>query len=349
MKNLSFIILYFLLLSCSHSDDIIVVQYADATGTELLSSAIFENIEIIPLRGDGVPLFDPMFVNMIVKNGTYYIADPQGSGKIYLFNANGEYLNSVGEMGRGPGEYLDLTDMIIENNGDVSVYSCLQGMLYGYTSQGRFIGNISYPYRARHFAKDVDLNYLYFGDGGGMPYQLYITDQHSHIVDSIWESRKIPSAATFSPVFSWNQDTLILCPNYGNEIYRFVGGKPEVSYRFDFGKYAIPAEYFDKEPSEGFAFIMTKTVALKKLFFENQKNAILLAVISFYGQGISRYVYGILEKATLTWRWYYINDGDFMNCHNLKYMDDSYVYFIVESAMIKEEEVIILKCRLARN
>lgn len=360
MKNSPLIILCFLLLSCTHKDGIIVVQYKDATGIELLSSAIFKNIEVITLHREDAPLFDPTFVDMVVKNDTYYISDPYGSQKIYLFNANGAYLNSVGEIGRGPAEYLALSDMIIEDNGDISVYSCLQGISFTYSPQGRFLGSTLYPYRARNFAKANGLNYLHFGDGGGMPYQLYITDSNNHVVDSCWKSREIPSAVPFVP-FTWYKDTLYLCPSYGGEIYRFVDGKPKVSYSFDFGVYTIPPEYFTKNPQEGLAFIMTKTVALKDLFFENQKCAILLADVRFNGQGVSRDIYGLLEKATSTWKWYYINQGDFMNNHNLKYMDDSYLYFMVDPSMIKEQElidkwpilldnpegIIILKCQLA--
>ncbi|MDR2586492.1 MAG: hypothetical protein LBC84_09830 [Prevotellaceae bacterium] len=104
---------------------------------------------------------------------------------------------------------------------------------------------------------------------------------------------------------------------------------------------------------------MTKSIVLKQLFFENQQYAIFLAGVNYYEQHTSRPIFGLLRKATSKWEWYFIRDGDFMKYSNLKYMDDSYIYFMVDPSTIDEtslinmpflpdnsEDIIILKCKL---
>jgi len=351
----------FLLLSCASGKDAIVVQYNDSSGEDLLSSPCFIDIEIIALQGEEAPVLGP-FVNMVVKNDTYYIADPIQSGKVYLFDSDGRYLNSVGEMGRGSKEYLIHSDMIIEDNGHVSVYSSYQGTLFSYTMQGHFVGANEFGFKSANYGNAKDLNYHYFGEGSGMPRQLYISDKQHYVIDSCFSSSDVPHMSTFSPVFTPFEDGLNLCPAYGSDIYRLKEGKVTLSYTFDFGEYTIPSEYFGKERNDAFDFIMSRTVATKELFFENQKYAVLQAVVINYEPGLTRFVYGLYEKASASWKWYYMKDDDFMNNYNLKYMDDSYVYFIAEPALMKNTALIdkipslanfteddgnvILKCRL---
>jgi len=358
MKKVLIVISVFL-FSCTQKNDVIVVHYSLSSGVELLSSNVFGDIEIIVLHGEGAPLFSP-FVNIIVKDGIFFIADPIHAHKVYLFDSNGKYLNSVGEIGRGPTEYLNISDLIIEDNGEVSIYSS-QGKLYTYSPQGHFLRNRDYAYSSGNFAKANGFNYHYFGDGSGMPYNLYITDNHNRILDSLWMSANIPYFSSTSPVFTMFEGALILCPRYGNEIYRLLDGKSQVSYRFDFREYAIPAEYFGKERNDAYAFIMNKTVAVKDLFFENQKCAIFLVEVINFHQGSTRHLYGLLEKEASIWKWYYMKENDFMNNSNLKYMDDSSIYFTAEPTMMKEaglserfpilntldvnDGLVILKCK----
>ena len=349
-----------IIFSCASKNEIIQVQYTASKGIELLSSTVFKEIEIVVLKGEEAPIPGP-HVNMIVKNDTYYISDPIHSGKVHLFNSSGEYMNSVGEIGRGPMEYIDLSDMIIEENGDISVYS-YQGELNTYSPQGRFLRNRAFVYNSRHFTKANGYNYHFFGDGSYTPFQLYITDNNNQLIDSCLVSANVPYFSSTSPVFSTFKDALNLCPNYGNVIYRFVDYKPQVSYTFDFNEYAIPDEYFGKERNDAMSFIMSKTVAIKDLFFENQKYAILQCSVFNFEQGWARYLYGLLVKETSVWKWYYMKEDDFMNNDNLKYMDDSYLYFIAEPTIMRDaglaerfpvlqtfdvnDGIIIIKCRL---
>jgi hypothetical protein len=338
----------------------ITVQFTQSSGVELLSSTVFEDVEILRLHGEGAPLFGwASSSSMVVKEDKYYIA---AADKVHLYDATGKYLNSVGEKGRGPGEYVELLDMMVEENGNISVYSW--GTLYTYSPEGRFLRSTEYVHQSTQFGKANGYNYHFFGHRSGragMPYQLYITDNNNSTIDSCFLSSDVYSIF-FSPVFSVFEDDLVLCPPYGGEIYRLTNGKAGLSYTFNFGVYALPAEYFNKSYAESIDFMMTKPNALKSRFFENHHYAILQAIVSDFSSGSDRFIYGILQKATSVWRWYYMNSDDFMNHYNLRYMDDSYLYFTADPAMMKEagladrfpvlntlcddEDAVILRCRL---
>ncbi|MCL2738736.1 MAG: 6-bladed beta-propeller [Bacteroidales bacterium] len=330
MKHLSILLCLFL-LSCAKDKEVIVVQYTDSSGAELLSSPIFDTVEIITLHGEGAPFFGS-WSNIAVKNDIYYVEDTQ-LGKIHLFDATGKYLNSVGGTGRGPAEYQYIDDMIIEDNGDVSVYSSQQGTLYTYTPQGYFLGSTEYSHKSGNFNRANGFNYHYYGTGSGLPYQLYITNRQNQSVGSGITSYMVVNN-DFAP-FSAFGNTLYLCPYYGGEVYRLTDGKITVAYTFDFGIYNIPADYYRfGDMFEAFDFLMPKTFAAKNRFFENQKYAVLQAGVANMESLWARYIYGLSEKATSTWNWFYMDDDDFMNDFSLKYMDDSHIYFAADPEMV---------------
>jgi len=347
MKKITIILCLFV-LSCTKNKEVIVVQYNDSSGAELLSSSIFETIEILTLHGEDAPHFGS-WSKISVKNDIYYVEDVQ-LYKVHLFDATGKYLNSVGERGIEPGEYLYIDDMIIEENGDISVYSSPQGTLFTYSPEGRFLKSTKYAHNSMNFSRANGFNYHYYGPGSGLPYQLYITNSQNQPIDSSITSYMVVN--TDLAPFSSYGNALNLCPYYGGEIYQLIDGKAQIAYTFDFGKYTIPDDYFHfGDMYEAFDFLMPKTFAAKNRFFENQKYAVIQAGVANMESLWARYVYGLLEKATSTWSWFYMDEDDFMNDFCLKYMDDSYLYFAADPEMVMDADVdqdimVIFKCKL---
>lgn len=354
MKNL-LIFFCFLLLSCSQTKDAIKVQYTPSSGVKLLSSSVFDDIEIIPLHGEMMPVLKP-WCSMIVQNDTYYIS----SDIVHLFDMNGKYLKSIGTNGRGPREFMYISNTTIEENGDISVYSSPEGLMFHYSPQGKFLGTTDYKSKAVALAIANGFKYHFFGNGRSPAFQLFVADNQDKVIGSYWPSSPVQNLI-ISPVFSEYNDTLILCPPYGGEVYKLFDGNVEVSYTFDFGAYEFPDEYFQGANNRGLNYLMNNRVAIKNMFFENQKYAFLQVLISDSGNNSERMLYGILEKATSTWEWHYMNDDDFMSHYNLKFIDDSYVYFMAEPELMKEagladrfpilntlsinDGMVILKCK----
>jgi len=353
MKN-SLIIFCFFFLTCSQIRDTIKVEYPLSSGVELLSSSVFDGIEIVKLYEKMLPFGS----RLVVKDESYYIA---GDDEVHLFDTTGKHIANVGIKGRGPAEYTSIDGMIIEDNGDISIYSRV-GTLYTYSRQGRFLGSNEYQVSSREFARINGFNYHFLGNGKGRPYQLYISDNQNYIIDSCLAAINATSFILGS-VFSEYGNALILCPSDDGNIYRLTDGEVHLSYKFNFGMYHIPDEYYRcRNVDETFNLVLSTTIAFKCMFLENQKYAFLETCVFDGKQESERMLYGILEKATSTWKWYYMNEGDFLNSYNLKYLDNSYLYFIVYPDLMKDDSIaerfpelgvldeectmVILKCKL---
>ena len=101
-------------------------------------------------------------------------------------------------------------------------------------------------------------------------------------------------------------------------------------------------------------------------FFENETHAALVAFIRFFIEDDSgdtlRMLYGILDKKSNKWNWFYMKENELPLYFNLKYMDNTALYFVAEPAEMKEsglskrfpeldqmsdyDNVIIIKCSL---
>ena len=78
-----------------------------------------KDIEYIPLETTEVSLLG--FVDKVVyKQGKFYVLDRTNSG-VYIFDQTGHFLSSICKPGEGPGEYLELMDMDVDDKGNVYI------------------------------------------------------------------------------------------------------------------------------------------------------------------------------------------------------------------------------------
>lgn len=361
MRNLLFFGLTLCLLSCTSNqgqEKEVSVSYPESDGIQVLSPDLFSDIEMVRLTGDGLPALGS-FAEMVVTEDHYYISS---GGKVFRFNSEGGYLNSIGSKGNGPNEYLAVSNILLDDSGNIAIYSGMgQGILLTYAPSGEFLNKKMYPYPSAALATQKGFNYHYFGDGSGRDYQLYVTDGELKTVQQFFPSAKVYPMLV-SPVFTSYEQTLLLCPSYGNEVYQLKNGTPEVKYRFDFGQYTIPQEYYNRENAgAALDFLIPKTFAIKNMFFENKRHAVLQGTLVQLESGMERTFYGFLNKREGSWRWFCIKEKDFMNYTNLKFLDREYAYFAVDPELMRQaglaerfpllkdlpeaENMVILKCK----
>ena len=169
------------LLSCSVSEKnpSITVLYPEFDLASLLSSDLFSNVEIIPLHGESAPIMTSLGSDLIVQNNLYYFL-PFALQKVCLFDQSGKYLNSIGSIGRGPGEYLQMRSVMLEENGDISIYGygTTKTTLYTYTPQGAFVDQtaISSSLPTMFFAASNGYRYHFGGHGHGTVHHKRFTE-----------------------------------------------------------------------------------------------------------------------------------------------------------------------------
>ena len=340
MKKTLYLSLIILLSSCSPNkgENIIKVSFP-APGTDLVSWLdIFPDMELIPLTGEQLPMIS-CHALLIVHNNIYYVIDQYQTKKIYRFNQNGIYLNSIGTHGRGPKEYLYMTDVMIDNDGNISIFSSGGNILLTYSPDGTFLERRELSYTPHRFISHNGFNYHYYGNGSGnygddsgKDYQLYVTDESGKTVGEFLPSLPVyplPNTHTFTLY----GNTLNFCPTDDNNIYQLKDGKMEISYSFDFGAFNIPDEYYQSDLYAVAELFTKKEIAMKSGFFENRHSAILEVFIEKMMSGL-RVIYGILNKRTNEWKWFNfkVEDDFFL----FRYLDDEYAYFTAEPESLKQ-------------
>jgi len=340
MKSILLLISCVCLFACSGSKEIapIKVAYDEIDGISFLfSNPIFSNVEVTLLESSNhVPSID-LSTNLMIKNGIYYIADYYSTEQVHLFDTNGKYVNSVGRVGRGPGEYLSLTDVVFEDNGDISIYSYEQGAIYTYASDGQFIQKVDAPYKYARFTHLGGFSYYFYGQSGGSAsHQLYITDEHGQALDSCLTASQAISLAMAPPFYNY-MNAAYLCDPVTGYIYQCKNGKTDIAYNFDFGKYTFPDAFFNaKDQMESLNVFTSHSVATKVRFFKARQSAALLTSVSNLGESWGRMLYGILTESGAEWKWFYLPDNDIIEQASLAYMDDSALYFMIDPILIKE-------------
>jgi len=104
------------------------------------------------------------FVWKVLKTGdVYFLIDkhPDG-GRVFSFTLEGRFLNNIGKIGRGPGEYLNALDFEIdENAGRVYVLS-ETGKILEYDFSGLLMGEYSSKYYSSSFGLNASGNFYYY-------------------------------------------------------------------------------------------------------------------------------------------------------------------------------------------
>lgn len=114
------LILHILLISCNQQDR--KQKEADVINFDNVATSEFEieNMEYIPLETTEHSLLGG--INKIIyKNDRYYILDKDQNKGVYIFDKDGNFLSSINKQGEGPGEYIEIMDMDIDNKNNIYI------------------------------------------------------------------------------------------------------------------------------------------------------------------------------------------------------------------------------------
>jgi hypothetical protein len=116
-------------ISCNNStgnqgiikDDEIVLKIDELISEEPVNfSELFTDFHIIPLETDTNCLFS-VISNIKLIGDTLFIFDRMTTKSIYIFSKEGSLISKVSKIGRGPGEYTQVSDFDIDP-GEKSIY-----------------------------------------------------------------------------------------------------------------------------------------------------------------------------------------------------------------------------------
>lgn len=143
-------------------------------------SELFSGFHIIPLETkENVVLGN--ISNIKFKDEIFFCFDRMKTRKVYLFSKDGSFISSVGNIGRGPGEYMYAVDFDVDTiEKRVAIYDGRKLNFYDY--HGKFTGKITFDhgfqtflitenhlvfYRNPHRINNPDENLIYLFDREG--------------------------------------------------------------------------------------------------------------------------------------------------------------------------------------
>lgn len=107
-------------------------------GAPISYSELFDDIKFIELESTPNSLLGKIS-KVIYYNDTIYVMDKSVSKAVFLFNQDGKFISKIGNIGKGPGEYINISDFCLDKKDNRvmlinSDYKCI----YSYFKDGTF-------------------------------------------------------------------------------------------------------------------------------------------------------------------------------------------------------------------
>ena len=303
--------------SCSNSTNnntpIIDVKSAIGKWTIHSASKFVKDIKYIPLE-TGPNSMVGSIIKIIVENNRIYISDNQG--KISIFSMEGKHLNTLTRQGRGPKEYIRLTDYTVSSSGSIFILSNMDGIVE-YNNKLEFVKKILFKSESGSF---WSITLLKEGLFASNVYDLKSFDDGYKQALTIYDDSLDVKTSYSTEVISSNPYSIRMAPyehyryNGNLVIYRMVSDtissiapdnnySKSVKYILDYGSYSFTEEILKTVDD----YIETNSISLNTLLETDNYLFITfdfmnLAPESFYRGGSksiydrNSYVYSIYDK-----------------------------------------------------
>lgn len=274
-----------------------VIHFIDSSSmSEFLSEV--HSVNFIPIKSADNHLLGSRVELVLANDGTFVLCDMVNT-IIYRYDSSGEFLNSIGRRGNGPGEYLNITN-VQAIKGGIAVITQFEGIKYF----------------------DLDGHFLYQEDNGDLGLQSLIVDEgiltyngylptakyrSTLLKDGRIEKEYLPTKkpaipySTTIPQLTEYDGKLFLIDSYSNILYKYESGQLDPYLEFDFGEYAVPESYYKAEDVyEGAELLLSSEFAFIQRYLESDHFA--LAEILIQKHSGLKVVYGLFKDSQ--WRWF---------------------------------------------
>lgn len=209
--------------------------------------ALVENVRFVPLETSDDLLIGEI-EKMIYLDSDYYVADksPNGGIKgIYRFDSEGRFLNKIGMRGRGPGEYVDPVDFMVNSSGVVVLG---RRQLLFYDRDGTFRRDVTLEYILHEITamKDENLIFTVAGDNRhrkeAKGYEALILDIEGNLI-----SAELPCDYRMNYSYSFKSflygDKIVYSKPFHKYVYGIGSDGVTVKYSIILRDYPLPADY----------------------------------------------------------------------------------------------------------
>lgn len=246
MKNwLYLLLLTWILAACSSQtketgDNVLKATLKE---TEVSLKDLFSRIEVIPLETNDTALMD--HVHRIRKvNNKYYILNEDYPGFTYInilvYDAEGNFLHTIGKKGQGPEEYPWLIyDMDIDAEKDLVYMMSPSGMLYLYRTDGSFVRKMNMPegliYHGLQFLNSNQLLSWAGGTDIDNDAMSVLDADSAKLIKGLWRDHNDPNWDIIEFTYAY-QDKIYFTPSIDRQVYEVTSDSLRIAYEWDFGE-----------------------------------------------------------------------------------------------------------------
>ena len=219
------------------------VLKASLKETEVSLKDLFSRIEVIPLETNDTALMD--HVHRIRKvNNKYYILNEDYPGFTYInilvYDAEGNFLHTIGKKGQGPEEYPWLIyDMDIDAEKDLVYMMSPSGMLYLYRTDGSFVRKMNMPegliYHGMQFLNSNQILSWAGGTDIDNDAMSVLDADSAKQIKGLWRDHNDPNWDIIEFTYAY-QDKIYFTPSIDRQVYEVTSDSLRIAYEWDFGE-----------------------------------------------------------------------------------------------------------------
>ncbi len=212
-----------------------LIQYDYKPDVVIPLSPFFDTVEFVFLGGIGE--FSGEFRKVVVTGEHIYATCKKNKTGVFMFTREGEYIRKIGILGRGPGEFVVLSDFAVDEDNDrVIIYDVATRSLVVYDrEEGGFTERINTDILAREFELLPSGNYLFYTDevntsptGGEYDAGLLLLDGKGQYVSTVYKSDPLKLKAAANPenyFFRASRNELWFCDTAEGKLIQLRDGQ----------------------------------------------------------------------------------------------------------------------------
>jgi len=228
------------------NNQIIHFDVSGWTNNHKIPWTVISKLKFIPLETNANCIMgEPR--KLCLHNNKFYLTDMGVNKRIFIFNTSGNYLGSIGSYGKGPGEFINLTDFFInKTQNQLFVLDNDQRKVIVYDLQtAKFLYDFKITFSAHDFAM-IDENKLVFyskvpQNKSGKSFSIAIMNLDDKSYN--WFLAQDELDTSLSGINSIFQSfNTYYAPYLKDIVYRITSNSIEPAILFNFGKNKLPEE-----------------------------------------------------------------------------------------------------------
>ena len=263
-------------------------------------------------------------VDKVIRNNNHlYLLDAYVTNSVFVYDLNGNFIKQITNVGQGPEEYSQLTDIFIDRKEKVlALVSRMDKKLLKYDLENLEIKAVERTPKAFFYLTDTSNGYAGFMNNfiEDDPFNLWLMSKSLELGDGFFKipaSESSKASGSIRPFSTYSEKTYYIQP-YDFNIYHVNKKGNTVFCRFDFGKVRNddPGQYADNL----YLFQETNNYMITKTVFKEKELLV---------------IYDKKTKQTYTVRLDAYTNKYLIPFGRIAGMDESAIYTLVSAANVK--------------